>query len=317
MMYSKKITCLLLVLPTFVFAQQIKIPHGWSDGFTYANGIRIHYYRAVPQPDKPVMVMVHGVTDNGLCWTTLTLKLQDSYDIYMLDSRGHGLSDPFTAGDNNETLEKDVAGFIKAMELNNPILMGHSMGAATVMRLGAAYPELGRAIIMLDPLLRNRTADRPAGSNATRTPQPQRTPQSGTANKIAVNMFGTPETLVAQNNYSFDELIALGHRQNPLWDEMDIAYWALSKKQYHGPYTSEAAKAMSGTMDIGNSLAKIAVPAIILKADASPDIRTADAEAAAVMKNGKLVHIDGGGHNLHHDKLERTTEVLKEFLSTL
>ena len=57
------------------------MPDGWSDGYVYANGVRLHYYRAVPAPEKPVMVMVHGITDNGLCWTNLTLKLQDDYDI--------------------------------------------------------------------------------------------------------------------------------------------------------------------------------------------------------------------------------------------
>ena len=41
-------------------------PDGWSDGFVYSNGARLHYYRAVPNPGKPVIVMVHGVTDNGL-----------------------------------------------------------------------------------------------------------------------------------------------------------------------------------------------------------------------------------------------------------
>src|SRR5688500_12363622 len=81
-----------------------EIPDGWSDGYVYANGIRIHYYHAVPAPGKPVIVMVHGVTDIGLSWTTLTWKLQDSYDIYMVDARGHGLSDPFTAADDGNTL---------------------------------------------------------------------------------------------------------------------------------------------------------------------------------------------------------------------
>jgi hypothetical protein len=28
-----------------------------------------------------------------------------------------------------------------------------------------------------------------------------------------------------------------GKRDNPKWDIVDIKYWALSKKQYHGPYT--------------------------------------------------------------------------------
>jgi pimeloyl-ACP methyl ester carboxylesterase len=65
------------------------------------------------------------------------------------------------------------------------------------------------------------------------------------------------------------------------------------------------------------SLAKIPVPALILKADASPEQRKAHKEAASVMQKGKLVHIDDAGHNLHHDQLERTVEVLTEFLSTL
>lgn len=314
---------LLLLLPALSFAQQVKIPEGWSDGYAYANGIRIHYYHAVSKPDKPVMVMVHGVTDNGLCWTTLALKLQDMYDIYMLDARGHGLTDPFTTGDNGETLVKDVVEFVKAMKFKNPILMGHSMGAATVMRVGAEYPEVGRAIVMLDPGLRPRTG---AAANAARgvpnrSPQPQSpkptAPAGSPNNRLSVSMFGSAETLVAQNNYSFEDLMATGRRQNPLWDKMDIEYWALSKKQYHGPYTPEASQAMSGTMNTAGALSKIQVPAIILKADAPADVRKANEDAASVMPKGKLVHIDGAAHNLHHDKLERTTEVLKGFLSTL
>ena len=317
----KKIMGLLLLLPTLAIAQQIKIPDGWSDGYAYANGIRIHYYHAVPQPEKPVLVMVHGVTDNGLCWTTLSLKLQEKFDIYMLDTRGHGLSDPFTAGDNGETLIKDVVEFVKVMKFNNPILMGHSMGAATVMRVGAEYPEVGRAIIMLDPLLRSRVGAPPTAARGVpnRNPQPQASSsQPGTPNnRLSVSMFGSPETLVSQNNYTLEDLVATGHRQNPLWDKVDIEYWALSKKQYHGPYSSEASQAMSGTMNMGNSLSKIQVPAIILKADASPEVRKSNEETAAAMPKGKLVHIDGASHNLHHDKLERTTEVLNEFFSTL
>jgi hypothetical protein len=41
------------------------IPDGWSDGFVYANGIRIHYYHAVPAPGKPVIVMAHGRRTTG------------------------------------------------------------------------------------------------------------------------------------------------------------------------------------------------------------------------------------------------------------
>jgi pimeloyl-ACP methyl ester carboxylesterase len=46
-------------------------------------------------------------------------------------------------------------------------------------------------------------------------------------------------------------------------------------------------------------------------------MRKANEEAARVMQKGRLVHIDGAGHNLHHDQLARTVEVLKEFLATV
>jgi pimeloyl-ACP methyl ester carboxylesterase len=306
------------------------IPDGWSDGYVYANGVRLHYYHAVPAPQKPVIVMCHGVTDNGLCWTTLTWQLQDAYDVYMVDTRGHGLSDPFTPADDRDTLVKDVVEFVRAMKFEQkPILMGHSMGAATVMRVGAEYPELAKAIIMLDPGLPRPGGQRPPGPGgrrgggaataparpaATGPGAPARAPQA--PDHLSVNMFGPPETLVAQNNYRFEDLVATCRRQSPKWDLVDCQYWALSKKQYHGAYTNEARQAMSGTMATGDALAKIPVPALILKADAPPEVRKANEEAAKVMQKGKLVHIDGAGHNLHHDQLKRTVEVLREFLST-
>ncbi len=74
---------------------------------------------------------------------------------------------------------------------------------------------------------------------------------------------------------------------------------------------------MSGTMRTGDSLAKITVPALILKADTSPEGRKANEDAAKVMQKGKLVHIGGAAHNLHHDELKRTVEVLGGFLSRL
>jgi pimeloyl-ACP methyl ester carboxylesterase len=262
------------------------------------------------------MVMVHGVTDNGLCWTTLALKLQDSYDIYMPDARGHGLSDPFTPADNGATLVKDVVAFVQVMNLGKPILMGHSMGAATVMRIGAEYPDVAKAIIMLDPMLGRFPGGRPPGDSArNRPPASTQVRQSTEPDRLSVNMVGSPETLVAQNNYRFEDLVATGRRQFPKWDSVDVYYWALSKKQYHGPYTNEAWQAMSGTMNTANALATIQAPAIILKADASPEVRLTNEEAVRVMQKGKLVHIDGAGHNLHHDQLTRTVEVLKGFLS--
>ena len=276
------------------------IPDGWTDGYVYANGIRIHYYHAVPAPGKPVMVMAHGATDYGLNWTTLTKDLQNTYDIYMVDARGHGYSDPPVAGVTSDTGVEDLIGFLRAMKIEKPILMGHSMGAGSVMRLSAIYPDIPRAAIMLDPGL-----VRPAAPPPT-PPQPR---------PGALVMGGSPEQLVQQNNRSYDELVAQCGRESPKWDLLDCQYWAVSKRLFHGSYQSGARMPMGG--NTGETLAKITAPALILKADAPPEVRKANDEAAKVMKNGKLVHIDGAAHNLHHDQRQRTVKEINSFLKGL
>lgn len=88
---KSKILSLLLLLPAVVFAAPLPdLPHGWSESYVYANGIRIHYYRGgIPAPGKPVILAVHGVMDTGLTWASVGMKLQKNYDLYMLDTRGH------------------------------------------------------------------------------------------------------------------------------------------------------------------------------------------------------------------------------------
>jgi pimeloyl-ACP methyl ester carboxylesterase len=193
---------------------------------------------------------------------------------------------------------------------------------------GQAVIVMAHAVVMLDPGL--PSAGRGAGPGAGRgagreaagrggqsaPPAPPLQASAAPAN-LSINMFGSPEVLVAQNNYNFDDLAATCGRNTPKWDLVDCQYWALSKIQYHGPYTDTQRQALSGPMRTGNVLAQISVPVLVLKADASPEARESDLARASVIQNGRLVHIDGAGHNLYHDELERTVEVMTEFLSEL
>jgi len=231
-------------------------------------------------------------------------ELEADYDIYMVDARGHGLSDPPRPGDTWDTGVEDLADFVREMGLGKPILMGHSMGAGTVMRLTAKYKDFASAAILLDPGL----GARPPAAVTRREPRPG-----------ALVMFGEPRTLVAQNNRSFDELVAQCREQTPLWDQLDCEYWAVSKRQYHGGYSPRNFRpgGSGGRPSTAETLAQITVPTLILKADAPPETRKTNEETAKALKNGKLVHIDAAGHNLHHDQRQRTLEALRPFLGSL
>jgi pimeloyl-ACP methyl ester carboxylesterase len=57
----------------------------WQSGDVETNGIRLHYTRTGGA--KPPLVLAHGVTDSGLCWTPIAEALAADYDVIMVDAR--------------------------------------------------------------------------------------------------------------------------------------------------------------------------------------------------------------------------------------
>jgi pimeloyl-ACP methyl ester carboxylesterase len=48
---------------------------GWSEGDVQANGINVHYYHSdglLP----PSILLLHGITDSGLCWPRVAYDLE-------------------------------------------------------------------------------------------------------------------------------------------------------------------------------------------------------------------------------------------------
>jgi pimeloyl-ACP methyl ester carboxylesterase len=63
--------------------------------------------------------------------------------------------------------------------------------------------------------------------------------------------------------------------------------------------------------------AKITAPTLILKADANAEERQQNEAVAHILKNGKLVHIEGAGHNVRREQKVVLLKELKAFLKEL
>ncbi len=122
---------------------------GWSTAICETNRVNIHYTRT--GGDKPPLILLHGLTASGACWTALTHALEGEYDVIMPDARGHGKSSAPDYGYQYEDLANDVVGLIKALRLPPPILIGHSMGGMTAAVVASRNPKLLRGIILADP----------------------------------------------------------------------------------------------------------------------------------------------------------------------
>ena len=63
----------------------------WQLGDISSDGIRIHYYLTGGVDQSPLL-LAHGFTDNGLCWTRTADALMSDFDVVMVDARNHGFS---------------------------------------------------------------------------------------------------------------------------------------------------------------------------------------------------------------------------------
>ena len=68
----------------------------WRTGHVETNGIRLQYTRS--GCEKPSVVLAHGVTDAGPCWTAVAEALTPEYDTIKVDTRGHGYPDALERG---------------------------------------------------------------------------------------------------------------------------------------------------------------------------------------------------------------------------
>jgi pimeloyl-ACP methyl ester carboxylesterase len=97
------------------------------------------------------MVLLHGLTGSGACWSPLACALEAEFDVVMPDARGHGDSSTPLTGYRYEDQARDVIGLIQGLGLTAPILLGHSMGGMTAAVVASQNSTALRGVILADP----------------------------------------------------------------------------------------------------------------------------------------------------------------------
>ena len=182
----------------------------WTQNDLLVDGVRLHYYRT-GDGNKPPVVLVHGFSDNGLCWAPIARDLEADYDVIMPDMRGHGLSERVQPGEQVD-MTADVAGLIRALGLTSPVVAGHSMGAMITYQIGVRFPELASALVLEDP---------PWWLPSQGQPLPSSRPAENPIAKWAKSL----------SNQTLEELLVQYRKEHPNWPEALLRPMCESKKQ--------------------------------------------------------------------------------------
>lgn len=105
-------------------------------------------------PRQPAILAVHGWLDNAASFDRLAPYLADQFYLIAIDLPGHGLSDARHSADSYHYLDMaiDLLGVLEALQLNQIIGLGHSMGGSLLTLLAGAFPERFQACISIDAL---------------------------------------------------------------------------------------------------------------------------------------------------------------------
>ena len=252
-----------------------------SDGFLayhHANG------------PGPALVLSHGLTDNGLCWSRLAEALAGVFDIILLDARGHGASSRIPEAAMWDPA-LDIAEAIDGLQLSRPIVIGHSVGARATAAFAAAFPDRPAKVILEDPPFL----------------------PLANASEIAHRRARFRRQVEQLQDMSEADLFALGRSTHPTWGEDEFPAWVAAKTQVdRGALPAYAAPWQA-------DIAGIAVPTLLVYGDpAQGGIVTPDLAAEAVAENANIraVHVPAAGHNIRRENFADFHAAVRDFLTS-
>jgi pimeloyl-ACP methyl ester carboxylesterase len=161
-------------------------PEGQRVPIRAADGTGLHCTVA-GRDSAPTVVLVHGWTCKREFWAPQLNALQHDLRLVSYDLRGHGKSDGPAEGDFSvESLADDLAHVLQATlrDGERTVLVGHSLGAMTIVAFGHRHPELLRERVASVVLLSTGVRDLITESLVLRAPSGLSAPFAAVSRRV-------------------------------------------------------------------------------------------------------------------------------------
>jgi pimeloyl-ACP methyl ester carboxylesterase len=266
------------------------------------NSTNIDLYYEDHGAGRPV-VLIHGWPLSGRSWEKQVAALLDAdYRVITYDRRGFGESSKPASGYNYDTLAQDLRTLVTKLDLHDVTLVGFSMGGGEVARyLGTHGSERVRQAVFISavPPFLLKTPDNPSGVEGRVFDEIQ---------KAIVADRPAFLTGFLSNFYNVD---ILGGKL--VSDQVVQLNWSIA-----------AGASPKGTVDcvqawltdFRTDLTRIDVPTLVVHGDADRILPLAATgkRTHELVKESRLVVIEGGPHGLTWTHAEKVNRELLEFL---
>jgi len=269
-----------------------------EDKYVTVNNIKLHYLDWGNSKEQ-TMILLHGFVAHAHSWDGFAARMQNRYHVVVPDQRGHGDSEWAKDGAySSEDFGDDLAAFIDILEIEKPVIIGHSMGGRNVIIYAGRNPEKVDKLVAVDSRLRSD----PINAMAIQL----------MAQSILDHLDSMEEGIEALIKFSpsiprelAEDLVLHGVRKLP--DGSYVPKFDLTMR--------DQAVSKLLVSDLWPYLGKITCPTLIMRGENSPIMpRELAEQMAEALPNGQLVEIEGAGHLVPQENHVAFEDAIVRFL---
>lgn len=288
----------------------------YSERFFRSGTLRIHF-RDWGDAAAPPLIIVHGLRDHSHSFDDLARGLLDRFHVFALDLRGHGDSEttPYYSFGH---FVLDLHNLVRALRLQRPVLIGHSMGGEVVAHYGGSFPDVPARVVIIEGLgpppldmddeLR-WTVDGFARIDRALAGHPglrdldaayrrlrERNPRLSESKARELALLGTRAREDGTLEWKFDAMLTTMAVTGPFNLEYSMAFWrriAAPTLIIHGAESGEFWRSKPGAVYL------------------DPDDR---ARRLACFRTHRFVELAGAGHMVHFDRPRELVTTIRHFL---
>ncbi len=265
-----------------------------------AKGLDIHYLDWGEGSERH-LVLLHGLGSQAHAWDRFAKDASDAFRVVAPDLRGHGESAHAEDGYALKDFSADAHALARHLNLPPFDLVGHSLGAMIAIRFAADHPSMVEHLVLVD---------------------------GGPGLDLEIARQGSAVSFMRPLGWNTQDEAKAWHRKNfperpAEWVEQRVTYgmkqnWSGKWVFRHDPelyWILEGGVPLSEEQSLGETLAKLRCPVLVLRGERSPLLSLAAARRIAkAPAKGKLLEIAGAGHGIPSDAPERFRDAVLEFL---
>ena len=238
--------------------------------------------------------------------------LKDRWRLWTPDHRGHGTSDAIGKGGYYHFPDYllDLDGLYTFLEIDEAVLVGHSMGASIACYFAGTFPERVKALVLMDGVGPPNTVQTDKVPETTRRWIHDVRRQEQALPKGAANLEAVARSIGRLSSKAAPEHLLTLAEAATYRDEGGRYQWRfdpLHRTQAPIPFDPIRFRAF---------LKRITCPVLALWAETSPMHAPDEDERVAALGDVTTETIPGTGHNMHHERPDAVAEAIRSFLES-